>query len=123
MRSLLIGVSAATLMLLAGCNQNAAQDTPAAADAPAANAPAAEAPAANADSNEAVDTTNNPEPGAPAAGANSFTEDQAMSRLTDSGYSNVTGLQKGDDGVWHGKAQKGGQTMDVTVDYQGNVTP
>jgi hypothetical protein len=117
MRTFLIAASAATLMLLAGCNRNDAADT-AAADSPNVQAPAADAP-----SNEAVDTTNAPEPAAPAAGANSFTEGQATERLTDSGYTNVTDLQKSEDGVWHGKAQKGGQTMDVTVDYQGNVTP
>ena len=117
MRKLFIAASAATVVLLAGCNQNEAQDT-AAADGPAVQGPAADAP-----SNEAIDTTNAPEAAAPAAGANSFTQDQAMSRLTDSGYSNVTDLQQAEDGVWRGKAQKGGQTVDVTVDYQGNVTP
>ena len=117
MRTVFIAASAATLMLLAGCNQNGAPDT-AAADAPAVQGPSADAP-----SNEAIDTTNAPEPAAPAAGANSFTQDQAMSRLTESGYSNVTDLQQAEDGVWRGKAQKGGQTIDVAVDYQGNVTP
>jgi hypothetical protein len=59
----------------------------------------------------------------PAAGANSFTEGQAQSRLETNGFSNVTGLSKDNQGVWRGKAMKSGQIVDVSVDYQGNVTP
>ena len=64
-----------------------------------------------------------PNPAAPVAGANSFTEGQAKSRLETNGFSNVSGLQKDANGVWRGKASKGGQTVDVSVDFQGNVTP
>ena len=72
----------------------------------------------------AVVTPNSPAPGnAPAAGANSFTEGQAQSRLQSNGFTNVTGLAKDNQGVWRGKAMKGGQNVDVSVDYQGNVTP
>ena len=60
-------------------------------------------------------------PGAPAAGANSFTEAQAKSRIEGAGYSNVSGLIKDKDGIWKGKASKGGATVDVGLDYQGNV--
>ena len=60
-------------------------------------------------------------PGAPAAGANSFTEAQAKSRFEAAGYSNVSGLIKDKDGIWRGKASKGGATVDVGLDYQGNV--
>ena len=59
--------------------------------------------------------------GAPAAGANSFTEGQARSRLESNGFTNVSGLQKDNSGVWRGKASKGGRTLDVAVDYQGNI--
>ena len=72
----------------------------------------------------AVNSPNSPpNPGAHIAGANSFTEGQAKSRLENSGFSNVSGLQKDADGVWRGKATKGNQTVDVSVDFQGNVTP
>ena len=73
----------------------------------------------------AVVTPNTPPPpgAAPAEGANSFTEGQAKSRLESNGFSNVTGLSKDGQGVWRGKAAKGGQTVDVSVDYQGNITP
>ena len=58
---------------------------------------------------------------APAAGANSFTEAQAKSRIEAAGFSGVSGLMKDKDGVWRGKASKGGSTTDVALDFQGNV--
>jgi hypothetical protein len=70
----------------------------------------------------AVNTPNNPpNPGAPVAGANSFTEAQARSRIEAKGFENVSGLQKDDAGVWRGKASQGGKTINVSVDFQGNV--
>ncbi len=83
----------------------------------------AQQPPANPNaSNPAVNTPNSPpNPGAPAAGANSFTEGQAKSRIENDGYTNVTGLKKDDAGVWRGKASKAGKSMDVSVDFQGNV--
>ncbi|MBN9447790.1 MAG: PepSY domain-containing protein, partial [Bosea sp.] len=39
---------------------------------------------------------------APLPGANSFTEEQAKSRLEANGYSAITGLKKDDNGVWKG---------------------
>jgi hypothetical protein len=62
-----------------------------------------------------------PNPGAPFAGANSFTEGQAKSRIEDKGYKSVTALKKDDAGVWRGKAQKDGKAVSVSVDFQGNV--
>lgn len=59
---------------------------------------------------------------APAAGATSFTEDQAQQRIIDAGYSDVTALTKTPDGAWQASASKDGMTVPVTVDYQGNVT-
>jgi hypothetical protein len=79
-------------------------------------------PQANPDaSTPAVATPNANNPGAPAAGANSFTEGQARSRIEAAGYSNVSGLSKDKDGIWRGKASKGGRAVDVALDYQGNV--
>jgi hypothetical protein len=71
----------------------------------------------------AVATSNTVNPAGPAAGANSFTEGQAKSRMEAAGYTGVTGLMKDKDGVWHGKASKAGAMSDVTLDFQGNVTP
>ncbi|MEP9380342.1 PepSY domain-containing protein [Aquabacter sp. CN5-332] len=84
----------------------------------------AQAPAANPNPNTpAVSTQSTPQPGQPAKGSNSFTEDQAKSRIEAKGFTNVTGLAKDNDGIWRGKASKGGTSQDVAVDYQGNVFP
>jgi hypothetical protein len=69
----------------------------------------------------AVATSNTVNPGAPAAGANSFTEGQAKSRIEAAGYSDISGLMKDKDGVWRGKASKAGKPFTVSLDYQGNV--
>ena len=74
-------------------------------------------------STPAVTTNNTPPPADPAAGRNSFTLAQAKSRLEAAGYSGVSGLAKDKDGVWRGMASKGGSTINVSVDYQGNVIP
>ena len=85
---------------------------------------AQQAPASRDANTPAVTTPNTPpNPAAPVAGANSFTESQAKSRLETDGFSNVSGLQKDANGVWRGKANKGGRAVDVSVDFQGNVTP
>jgi hypothetical protein len=57
----------------------------------------------------------------PVAGRNSFTEGQAKSKIEDAGYSNVSDLKKDDNGVWRGKASKGGSSANVSLDFQGNV--
>jgi hypothetical protein len=58
---------------------------------------------------------------APVAGRNSFTEGEAKSRIEKMGFSDVSDLNKDDNGVWRGRAIKDGKTVDVSVDYQGNV--
>jgi hypothetical protein len=57
----------------------------------------------------------------PVAGANSFTEGEARSRLEANGYTNVTDLRKDDQSVWHGMAMKGGTSVRVALDYQGTI--
>ena len=71
--------------------------------------------------NSAINTNSSNNPGAPVAGANSFTEGQAKSRMESNGLSNVSDLKKDDNGVWRGKAMKGGKSVDVSLDFQGNV--
>jgi len=85
---------------------------------------AAMAQPANRDANTpAVNTPNTPpNPGAPVAGSNSFTEGQAKSRIESNGFSNVSELRKDDQGVWRGKAMKDGKSVTVSLDFQGNVT-
>jgi hypothetical protein len=107
----MIVLVSALALLSAGCDRNdeisADQQTGAVAE--------------GTPSNEAIDTTENREAGAPFPGANSFTESQAVSRLAELGYTNPTELRQGEDGIWRGKAMKDGQTIDVAVDFQGNV--
>jgi hypothetical protein len=79
---------------------------------------------ANRDANTpAINSPNSPpNPGAPAAGANSFTEGQAKSRIESNGYANVSELRKDEQGVWRGKAMKDGKSVNISLDFQGNVT-
>ncbi|MBV1800441.1 hypothetical protein [Siccirubricoccus sp. G192] len=85
-----------------------------ATDTPRPSQPAA--PAARRD-----DRTDTRTPDAPVAGANSFTEGQARSRIEGAGYSNVGELRKDDQGVWRGRASRNGTAADVALDYQGHV--
>ena len=82
------------------------------------------APTANPDAplNSALKAPNDPKPGAPAAGRNSFTMDQAKEHIEKAGYTAVTGLAKDKDGLWQGRALKSGKKVRVAMDYQGNVT-
>jgi hypothetical protein len=57
----------------------------------------------------------------PVAGANSFTEGEARSRIEASGYTNVTGLQKDSQSIWRGTAMKDGKSVNVSLDFQGHV--
>ena len=80
-------------------------------------------PAQDSPQNSAINTqdSSNRQVNSPVAGANSFTEGQAKSRIEKMGFANVTDLKKDDNGVWRGRTMKSGQTVDVSVDYQGNV--
>lgn len=59
---------------------------------------------------------------AAAKGRNSFTESQAQGRIAKAGYSNISPLMKNANGVWQGKATKDGATVNIALDYKGNVT-
>lgn len=80
-------------------------------------------PAQSGPGNNAVNSSDQNNSNKPVAGRNSFTEGQAKSRIEDAGYANVSGLQKDNEGVWRGKADKAGTKTDVSVDFQGNVNP
>ena len=60
--------------------------------------------------------------GAAKPAANSFTHDQAVRHIEHTGFTGVTGLTKGKDGVWRGTAMKGGASVNVAMDFKGNVT-
>jgi len=80
-------------------------------------------PAQSGPNNNAVNSAGQNNSAAPVAGRNSFTEGQAKSKIEEAGYSNVSDLTKDDNGVWRGKADKGGASTDVSLDFQGNVNP
>jgi hypothetical protein len=78
-------------------------------------------PAVNEPGNNAVNSSGENNSAAPVKGANSFTQSQAKSRIEKAGFSSVSGLKKDKNGVWRGKAAKGSRTVNVSVDFQGNV--
>ena len=78
-------------------------------------------PAQSGPNNNAVNSSGQNNSTAPVAGHNSFTEGQAKSKIEGAGFTNVSALKKDDNGVWRGKASKGGSSTDVSVDFQGNV--
>jgi hypothetical protein len=57
-----------------------------------------------------------------APGASSLNEDEAKSQIEAKGYSDVSGLQKDNHGIWRGKAiMKDGRPVTVILDLQGNI--
>ena len=62
------------------------------------------------------------EEGAPLKGANSFTEGQAKDRaIGHGGVESVADLKKDDDGIWRGTGTQAGKSVQIAVDYKGNV--
>jgi hypothetical protein len=62
----------------------------------------------------------NPQPAL--SGANGLNEDQAKSHIKAKEYSNISGLQKHNRGVWRGKATvKDGRSVAVILDLEGNI--
>jgi hypothetical protein len=80
-------------------------------------------PAQQGPQNSAINSSDssNRQVNTPVAGRNSFTQGEAKSRIEKMGFANVTNLKKDDNGVWRGRATKDGKTVDVSLDYQGNV--
>jgi hypothetical protein len=79
---------------------------------------------ATSDTTPPAATTQHTEPrtrAAPVPGANSFTEGQARARMGDAGFNDVQELRLDDQGIWRGRAMRGGQQTGVALDYQGNV--
>lgn len=69
----------------------------------------------------AIATPSDQNPDAPVAGENSFTENQARERIQDAGFSDA-GLVLDDNGIWRGTATRDGASVEVQLDYQGNIT-
>jgi hypothetical protein len=113
MKAIFPAVFALGLAFASGAQAQSAATTPA---APAVSG-------TNSATNGAVNTKPANNSGAPVAGANSFTEGQARDRIQDKGYTQVSDLKLDSQGVWRGKGTKNGASVDVSMDYQGNVVP
>ena len=86
-----------------------------------ASATLAQAPAQSGPQNPAVKTDSGNNSDMPVRGANSYTQSEAKSRIERQGFTRVSALRKDQAGVWRGTAMKDGKSMQVSVDYQGNV--
>ena len=106
MRSLLAAAAALTLLAGPALAQQAQHHNP---------------PAASGPGNEAIRSGDGNTATAPVEGRNSFTEGQARSRIEANGFSSVSELRKDDTGIWRGRAVRDGRTVDVSLDFQGNV--
>ena len=76
----------------------------------------------DAKGNAPVKRTHTVNDGTARRGRNSFTERQARGHIERAGFTGVTGLTKGQDGVWRGQAMKNGASVEVGMDFKGNVT-
>ena len=65
--------------------------------------------------------SNQPEEGAPFAGANSFTEDQARDRATAWQIADIGGLTLDESGIRRGTGPLDGAPVTFAIDYRGNV--
>lgn len=81
-------------------------------------APTAVAPAT---SRTPSTTTGVVEAGMLEAGANSFTESQAMGRFEAAGFTNIQGLTKDAAGFWRGRGSRSGAVTDIAMDFQGRI--
>ncbi len=105
---------ASAAMLLAACGEKAADTS--------ADNTAGPVAAAGTAGNQAVDTTPTQDAAAPAAGASSFTEDQARGAFEKAGYAVVGPLTQNAGGIWQGKVTKDGAESTVGIDYKGAIT-
>ncbi len=76
----------------------------------------------DAKGNAPIKQTHTVNDGAAKTGANSFTQDEARKHILNSGYTSVSDLAKGKDGVWRGTATKEGVSRSVALDFKGNVS-
>jgi hypothetical protein len=56
------------------------------------------------------------------ATVHALTADQAKAQIEAKGYSDASELRKDVKGIWHGKAEKDGTPVNVTLDLKGDVT-
>jgi hypothetical protein len=120
--SMRLSIAAAAFSIIAFAQGAAAQADPVMTSSSTTSTTSAMTPQASPSSpgNAAVKGTHE-NVGPLSAGADSFTKRQAKEHIQHSGYTRVTELVKDANGVWHGKAMKGGQSVNVALDFKGNV--
>lgn len=126
MKTFLTAAAALALVSATALAQTTAPGTaptaPATRPAAPATTPATPAPGAGTPSAPAATTTARAVNAAPLGnGANSFTEGQATERFREAGITGVTGLAKDDNGVWRGRGQYQGRSVEIGIDYRGNI--
>ncbi len=120
MRSIALGVAAATLLAgVAAAQTTGTATTAGGAPVVVPGTPAGTA-AASGNANQAVATTQ-ANALMPARGRNSFSRGEARRRLERRGFTDVSDLRKDGDGVWRGQASHAGAATGVWLDYKGNV--
>jgi hypothetical protein len=73
---------------------------------------------------DAQDATVTPQPGNNCAAGEAIdasTAEQAKAKLEAAGYTDITGLNKGCDNVWHAQARSSGNAVNVMVAPDGSV--
>lgn len=96
--------------------------TPPGGAAPGTTAPGVATPSTGlTDTRNPGDRTSLVEASALEAGANSFTEGQARSRLEEAGFTAIEGLAKDDQGFWRGRGMHNGQVNEVAMDFRGRI--
>ncbi len=73
---------------------------------------------------DAQEATVSPQPGNNCAAGDKIdgsTAEQARAKLEAAGYTDITGLEKGCDNVWHAQARSGGNAVNVMVAPDGSV--
>ncbi|HZF76602.1 MAG TPA: hypothetical protein VE033_12320, partial [Acetobacteraceae bacterium] len=120
--ALLGGIAAgtATLASMPVQAQTTGQSGSPAVTAPAAPAAPARDGAAG-ERREGAERSNIVQPSALEAGANSFTEGQARSRLEEAGFTNLQELNLDNQGFWRARATQGGNQVDVALDFRGRI--
>jgi hypothetical protein len=91
--------------------------SPAALSSPASTVPALGSPADTAPGAHGAAHSD----ATPVPGANSFTEGEARSRMQDNGFAQISDLKQDNEGVWRAKATKDGKSVNVALDFKGNV--
>lgn len=120
-RTIITGIALAALAVAPAMAQSNSNSGNASGTNAGTNGPERIQPIPNAQSSNGADRMAPSANTGRAQTASGLNESQARAKLKASGYSDVTGLAVGSDGMWHGRAMKGSSSTSVALDSQGNV--